>query len=252
MNQIYNFYPTLLNCFQDYLDSDNVWYQYWGRSRSPKKTIEGFKREKFQILLDTINKVPGESNIYADKGTAFNELIDCMIEGRNSMKMIIQSDRKNGNIIVKYMNYTFHFPLKECVEAADYFRGAKCQVKVDSTVQTNLGDVHLSGYIDQLRSPVAFDMKTVKKYEPDKFIRNWQHSVYLHCLNQAGLIVNEFIYKVYVMDEVGKILEIHEESYIYNRRDLSSILFFSERLISFIEEHRKLITNNKIFQVDLK
>ena len=61
----YNFYPTLLDLFQSYLDSDSVWAKYWGQSFTPKISREQFKQTQFQNLLNGINKVPVPVNFYA-------------------------------------------------------------------------------------------------------------------------------------------------------------------------------------------
>ena len=79
----FKFYATLLDAYQNYLDSDIIWSKYWGWSENPPHTPEEFKKIQFQSLIDKINRVPFDSEA-ADKGTAFNEVIDCMVLHRNS------------------------------------------------------------------------------------------------------------------------------------------------------------------------
>lgn len=93
----YRFYATLLDSFEGYLHSDLLWEEYWGKSENPGKTAEEFEAEQFQGLIDRINRVPFDSEA-ADRGTAFNEIVDCMIVGRKSEKMQIERVYKHSNV----------------------------------------------------------------------------------------------------------------------------------------------------------
>lgn len=79
----YRIYATLLDAFGVYLNSDVIWDKYWGWSENPPHTPEEFHEQQFQELIDRINRKPFDSEA-ADKGTAFNEVIDCMVENRKS------------------------------------------------------------------------------------------------------------------------------------------------------------------------
>lgn len=81
----FKFYATLLDAFTSYLKSDAIWERYWGFSENPPHTPEEFRQQQFQSLIDTINRVPFDSEA-ADKGTAFNEVVDCMIETGNQTR----------------------------------------------------------------------------------------------------------------------------------------------------------------------
>src|SRR5574343_653915 len=85
----YKVYATLLDSFMDYQDSDAIWDKYWGWSEDPPHTPEEFHQLQFQSLIDRINRVPFDSEA-ADRGTAFNEVVDCMIEHRKSEKVEIE------------------------------------------------------------------------------------------------------------------------------------------------------------------
>lgn len=78
----YRIYATLLDAFGAYLNSDVIWDKYWGWSENPPHTPEEFHEQQFQELIDRINRKPFDSEA-ADRGTAFNEIIDCMIETVN-------------------------------------------------------------------------------------------------------------------------------------------------------------------------
>ena len=83
MQPKYRFYATILDAFWGYLNSDVIWDKYWGWSENPPHTPEEFHELQFQELIDRINRKPFDSE-KADRGTAFNEVIDCMIENRKS------------------------------------------------------------------------------------------------------------------------------------------------------------------------
>lgn len=79
----YRIYATLLDSFFNYLNSDTIYERYYGWSENPPCTEEEFQQKQFQELIDRINRKPFD-NEKADRGTAFNEVIDCMVENRKS------------------------------------------------------------------------------------------------------------------------------------------------------------------------
>ncbi|PID94314.1 MAG: HNH endonuclease, partial [Bacteroidetes bacterium] len=195
----YNFYATLLDGFQSYLSSSEIYQQYYGNSENPKISEEDFEKEQFQSLIDRINRVPFESEA-SDKGTAFNEVIDCIIENRKSEKWDIVSDKNNNTIVAgrvknieeKQVAQTFGFDLKLSVEIAKYLEGALTQQFVESVLPTQYGNVRLYGYIDQLMPFKVVDLKTTKSYKAFKYRNNWQHKVYPFCLLQNDMDITEF------------------------------------------------------------
>lgn len=99
----YRFYATLLDRFQTYLDTQAEDYFYqdeegkWHKNYSETEDTLHFSQEEVdallkQELLDAINRVPHEPSEAASKGTAFNEVIDCLIHNRRS---------ENDNVIIK-------------------------------------------------------------------------------------------------------------------------------------------------------
>ena len=77
----YRFYPSLLDKFEQYLRADEQVESFWNVDNETgeyKKSPEVIEAELKQSLLDAINRVPFESEA-ADKGTAFNAVIDCYI-----------------------------------------------------------------------------------------------------------------------------------------------------------------------------
>lgn len=268
----YRFYATLLDTFMNYVESDAVWEKYWGWSDAPPHTPEEFRQEQFQQLIDRINRVPFDSEA-ADKGTAFNEVIDCMVEHRNSGKIEVRREYEaivtgqvdgcdpdercadveyTGKVIglnVYYNNRAFYFDINLCREFADYFKGALTQQFVSAILPTAYGDVEVYGFIDELMPVSVHDIKTTGKYEVGKFKKHSQHLVYPYCLYKDGSTVRMFEYNVAQIDRYGK-WETFTESYMFApERDIPVLTERCEALIRFIEENRALITDKKIFNL---
>ncbi len=237
----YNFYATLLDTFQNYLSSSEIYQQYYGFSEDPKLTEEEFEQEQFQGLIDRINRVPFESE-QADKGTAFNEVVDCIIENRKSKDWAIISDVENNTINVKNDVRNFDFDLNLSVEIAKYLKGAVTQYRTEAILPTQYGNVKLYGYIDQLMPFKVVDLKTTSRYSAFKYRNNWQHKVYPYCLIQNGTEITQF---EYVITDFKK---VYTEIYNYDtEKDLMALKNHCEQFIEFLNEHRELITDKKIF-----
>ena len=255
-NVSYRFYATLLDGFQDYLNSDTIYEKYWGYSENPPHTPEEFRQKQFQSLIDRINRVPFDSEA-ADKGTAFNEIVDCMIEHRKSDKVDVRyayetivlgqvdncepderwADVQQTNKIVglnaTYNNGAFSF----------------AQQFVRAIVPTRFGNVEVYGYVDELMPQSIHDIKTTGKYSVGKFKDHWQHIVYPYCYQQNGLDLRLFEYNIAEIDKYGR-WETYTESYMYKpERDVPKLITMCEELICFLIENRHLITDRKIFNL---
>ena len=278
----YRFYATLLDSYMNYVECDSIWEKYWGWSENPPHTPEEFRQEQFQALIDRINRVPFDSEA-ADKGTAFNEVIDCMVEYRKSEKVLIERivepdtitkvlggqvdncdpDERWADVEVSpnpnagkvtgiravYNYRVFEFDIKLCREFADYFKGALTQQFVSAILQTAYGDVEVYGYIDELKPLSVHDIKTTNNYSVGKFKNHSQHLVYPYCLYKDGSTIRLFEYNVAEINKYGK-WETFTESYSFvPERDIPILTERCESLIRFIEENRDLITDKKIFNL---
>ena len=272
VNVSYRFYATLLDGFQDYLNSDTIWEKYWGYSENPPHTPEEFKQKQFQSFIDRINRVPFDSEA-ADKGTAFNEIIDCMIEHRKSDKVdvryayetivmgqvdnsdpderwaeVYQTNKVIG-LNATYNNRQFYFDINLCREFANYYKGALTQQFVKAIVPTRYGNVEVYGYVDELMPQSIHDIKTTGKYSVGKFKEHWQHIVYPYCYQQNGINIRLFEYNIAEIDKYGR-WETFTESYMYKpERDIPRLVNMCEELIRFLMENRHLITDRKIFNL---
>jgi hypothetical protein len=269
-------YATLLDSFQGYIHSDAIYAEYWGFSNEPPFSEDEFHEKQRLSLIDKINRVPmkWEDSEKADRGTVFNEIVDCMILGRNSKKMKIEkvyetrvygqvdncdaserwADVEHTNKVIalkaEYNKRVFEFPIDICREFSDYFKGAIPQVRAEGILPTKYGDVMVYGDIDELMPTSVHDIKTTGKYSPGKFKSHWQHVVYPYCLCQAGNKVYDFEYNILTIHETkySKSYETFTEYYNYVPEvDIPRLTAHVEGLIEFIESHRDLITDLKIF-----
>jgi hypothetical protein len=249
----YKIYPSLLDAYSWYLQSDSD------------------NRE--QELIDKINRVPFESE-KADRGTAFNEIVDCIIERRKSD--IMQIERVNGvsvtgfvdpcdgkaegdvepsNEVVAlkaiYNGREFSFPIKTCKEFAAYYKGAITQQRVEAILKTRFGDVLVYGVIDELMPLSVHDIKTTSSYTPFKFRGHSQHLVYPYCLIQNGNDIRRFEYNVLEFNSKGEPVDTHTEVYVFEPvRDTQQLTSMVEDFIEFLESKRELITDRKVFALD--
>lgn len=271
MNKIaYKLYPTLLDAYQNYVDSDKIFNKYYAFSENPPHTPEEFKEQQFQELINRINRVPYDSEA-ADKGTCFNEIVDCLIEHRKSDKMQIEKVYKviregscdnlgnplyydeiptNEVIALKatYNNREFTFPIGVCREFADYYKGALTQQYVEATLPTAYGDVLVYGFIDELMPNSVHDIKTTGSYSIGKYKDNHQHLVYPFALMQSGSDVRTFEYNVAESNKGGYVTGTYTETYVFNpERDIPILRGHCEEFIRFLEENKELITDVKIF-----
>ena len=250
-NVSYNFYATLLDSFQNYLDSDILWEKFWGGSADPKLSITEYAEQCKQDLLDRINRVPFDSEA-ADRGTAYNEIVDCLIEHRNTDKMKISKVFNADNLVValkaEYKEREFVFPIEMCKDMADLFKKAIPQYYCEAVLPTKYGNVKLYGYIDELMPNSIHDIKTTSSYSAYKFRNHWQHKVYPYCLQQMGSDVCRFEYDIVVLGKDTSKYDFFTEVYNFNpAEDIARLTAHCEGLIEFLQANKDSITDKKIF-----
>ncbi|TZF84544.1 HNH endonuclease [Pedobacter sp. BS3] len=229
----YKFYATLLDSFHYYLNNEY---------------------STFQEFIDKINRVPFISE-KAEKGTAFNNLVDLVAAGK------IQSLYDDGllserivrnNQVIRYIHTsndggTWMFDFKPAVvfAFAEAYKNAIPQLRTVGYLDTPLGLVELYGNLDELEGDIVTDIKTTDKYDFPKFLHNYQHLVYPFTLNQQGIPVTKFRY------HITDFSNIYVEEYVYNpERDIERLKSHCMHLINFLEMHRHLITDKKVFAMD--
>lgn len=246
----YKFYPSLLDAYQHYLDSESIWEKYWGFSENPPHTPEEFRQQQFQSLIDRINRVPYD-NEAVSRGTALNEVIDCMVLHRSTDKVKVEKLSDRGNIVglqVTYNNRTFYFPMTLVRELADYYEGGLAQQYVQAILPTIFGDVLLYGFIDYVLPFLICDLKTTGNYNVGDFRNHWQHIVYPYALMQNGSNVTDFEYNVVELKKTE--YNTYTESYSFvPERDVPKLTQHCEDFIRFLQDNRELITDLKIFNL---
>lgn len=180
-----------------------------------------------QDLLDAVNRKEREPSRAADRGTCFNEIVDCLIENRNSNRkdVVLHTSRnKEGQpvaIIAEMDGFTFQFDVDMCRNAAKYFKGSVTQQYVEAPMQTCYGNVLLYGYIDEWVKDKMYDIKTTTYYTPWKFESGLQRHVYPWCAIESGLIdnISEFEYTVFKLNTYTKARKGEDEQAVKERHD---------------------------------
>lgn len=211
MEKVFNFYATLLDSYTWYLGDE--------------------REEAYQNMIDRLNRKPFKSEA-AEKGTAFNELVDFCIPNLRSISFNADTIKHKG----------FEFKKPVVYEFLKRLEGSQPQVFCSGMLETSKGMVNLYGYIDEILMDCVIDIKTSQYYSFPYYLGNWQHLVYLFCLQQQGINVNRFKYMV------TDFTNFYEEEYFFDAaRDVPKLVDICEQLIDFIEINRPLITDKKLF-----
>lgn len=244
----YNIYATLLDTFQNYLDSDKIYSRYWGNSENPPHTPKEFEQLQYQAVLDRINRVPFDSDA-ADRGTCFNEIIDCIVERRKSDKMELLST--DTTIKAKYKEKEFIFVRSQILDAAKVYKNAVSQVLCLGILKFDDIEINLYGYIDELFFSKVVDIKTTSRTpQAFAFRDHWQHRVYPYCLNEMGAKIDTFEYHHYVLNEQNNITAFVIEPYpIDLDRIKPDLINICTLFTQFIELNKEKITDKKIFNL---
>lgn len=291
----YRFYATLLDKFQTYLDTQAEEYFYqdegssWHKNYSESEDTLHFSQEEVdallkQELLDAINRVPHEPSEAASKGTALNEIVDCLIHNRKSdnedivIKLLKGFNVERGfgctdevgkpifyDYFLEHVNkpciyagldgFDFYFDIGFCKSIVEYFKGSLSQVFTSAALETEYGEVELYGYVDELRENKVFDLKTTSRYEFGKYAKYWQRYIYPYTLIESGMCteINSFEFTAYVLkggtSRTPLITGVqYPEVYQYDHEQSKVLLKdICERFIEFLEDNRGSITNKKIF-----
>ena len=257
----YKIYPSILDKFQTFLDTDLAVEEFWNIDSEGeyKETADEMSDRLEKELIDSINRVPHEPIEAADKGTCFNEVIDCLIAGRKCEYegMDIQSGEMGGNRVItaKLNGFEFHYSVDMCKDFATRFEGGISQHRCEAVLPTKYGDVELYGYADEIVTDHVCDIKTTSRYEFGKYGKGWQRHAYPYCLIESGQMqsVSGFAYDVVVWKggtSRTPVLDgtFYREWYDYHHEQSSKALTdICERFIEWLESHREQITDKKIF-----
>lgn len=211
----YRMYPSLLDKFEAYLRADEEVESFFNIDNETgeyKRSPEEVEAELKQSLIDAINRVPFASEA-ADKGTAFNALVDMAIHNEPHVPSerapySIIGDRETNTVQVTFPATemapmrNFLFDRAWVIEQAKYFDGAVSQLYVSAILPTKYGDVELYGFIDELKRDVVYDIKTTSSYSFGKYEHGWQRHVYPYCLIASGEMesVSAFEYTAFCIE----------------------------------------------------
>ena len=271
----YRIYPSVLDKFQKFFDSDLVAEEFWNKDSEGdyKLSPEEMSVQLEQELLDCINRVPHEPSEAADKGTAFNEVIDCIIEHHPCERedMEIKTGMMTDDVIstnyggvqfkvvgypsidVKFNGFEFRFDAHLCKDVAQYFIGCIPQYTCSAILPTIYGNVELYGHVDYINTNKIHDLKTTKNYTFGNYEKYWQRHLYPYCLIESGEMeeVTEFEFTVVKWRELknkpisGDIFkEVYTCSHEASTKALRGIC---EAFIEWLEANRHRITDKKIF-----
>ena len=257
----YKIYPSLLDKFQSFLDCELAVEEFWNIDADGeyKETADEMSDRLERELLDAVNRVPHDPIEAADKGTCFNEVIDCLIAGRKCEYegMSIRSEELAGNrVITAELNgFTFHYDVDMCKHVAGLLKGAISQHRCEAVLPTNYGDVELYGYIDEIVEDCVVDIKTTSRYDFGKFAKSWQRHVYPYCLVASGEMPAVTGMEFLVVTWKGGTSRtpvltgaVGGEYYGYKHEESEAkIRQICERFIEWLEAHREQITDKKIF-----
>lgn len=266
----YRINPSQLNAFQRYLNSevDAEDFSNFDETGEYKRTPDEIASEREQALLDTINKVEREPSEAADRGTCLNEIVDCIVDNVKSTRedVVVTSgvlktidETEQPCITAKMHDFTFHFDMSLCKSLADYFGGSIAQQFCSANISVFGKVVELYGYIDYVKpNGVVSDLKTTTRYDFGKYADGWQKTVYPYCLIESGAMrdVPMFEYLVEVLKggtDKSPLISgtMYKEEYKYDHEKARIALQqMLERFIGWLENHRSVITNTKIFGAD--
>lgn len=135
----YKIYPSLLDKFQVFLDSDIEAEAFWNidsETGEMKRTPDEIASQHEKELLDSINRVPHEPIEAADMGTCFNEILDCLIENRKPLRedLTVESLPDPYLVCQNFCNardcdFCLGKHGESCTAAYDRARSGKCDAK---------------------------------------------------------------------------------------------------------------------------
>ena len=264
----YCFYPTLLDGYQRYIDTRAEDFFYmdadgrWHRNYNEEDGTMMLSQDEVdamleQELLDRVNRVVGLPSEAASRGTIFNEIVDCIIAHRpcGIEGATIQSCPAQGSINATIDGFEFAFDTKLCKQVATMFSGALSQYRTEATIDTCYGTVMLYGYIDELLRDRVYDIKTTKNYKFGNYAKYWQRHVYPYCLVESGDCTEVSSMEFTIVKLSGGTSrtpiisgEIYREVYNYDHdASTSAIRQVCERFIEWLHDHRRQITDRKIY-----
>ena len=208
----YSLYPTLLDSL--------YWYNVM-----PDKN--------YQELLDKINRVEKPMPEAAQKGVAFESLVNKVIEGEQLEVNGFNQFEQDGFLFGRVLVDNLASKLQRKISSQEFVKGQ---------IETSIGKVELYGFIDFSYDHLYVDLKTTGKYKNGKFKNNHQHLTYPLLGYLKDKKVRDFVYLV------TDFQNIYTEVYNFNLTEFTDKL--NESIVSFdrfVQENKDKITNTRIY-----
>lgn len=164
----------------------------------------------FEELIDRINRVPKPANEAQQRGTDFETAL-LKGEGEEAFAPTILAEMRK------------HLPAR---------------YRTQVYVQARIKNVLLYGFVDVVGATKAIDIKTTSHYTPDKFGLNHQN-LYLLGLRDLGIRQLEYL--------ITDFSAVYLEKYQLNSYNFDPLFEELTAFVEFVETHRALITDTKIF-----
>lgn len=110
--------------------------------------------------------------------------------------------------------------------------------KTQFYVEARYKDVLLNGMVDIVGGNQAFDLKSTRYYEPDRFLNNHQN-LYLLGLQKWGIKTLEYI--------ITDFDAVYQEKYSLDSYNFAPLYREIDEFVKFLNSHRKSIRDKKIF-----
>lgn len=282
----YSAYATLLDSFQSYLDAEKTYYKYF-TSENPSVTVDEWCDKMYIDLINKINRVPFTSEA-ADRGTAFNELVDALIKKplaervkEDDMEseditfrvvlLQIKGRRKTDPITERYAYEVVFDPDKVQRERCAGLKDEeKPQLREPQTFNffkdvTDEFVTYYEGALPQVfvKGTLETHFGTIDLYGyADELLPFSCHDIKTTKNYHSGNfkehwqhIVYPFCLKQMGMDishfeyNVTNFKETFSEVYVFEEeRDIPKLRDICERFIQFVETNRDVITDTKVFK----
>lgn len=271
----FRIYPSLLISYQNLLDYELIAEEDWNkvsdaahaRGEYLDREVGDYKLTPDEMylklecdLLDSINRIDGQYGEAADKGTAFNEIVDCLIENRKSSRSdcnIYSTFNESAERVIRadIHDFSFDFDVELCKSTARFFNGSVTQYYATAPIETVYGEVQLYGYIDEWVGNKIYDIKTTNRYSWGKFEKGWQKWVYPYCVIESGdtTEVESFTYYVieWAYQAKGRPLTakgVYKETYTYDHATATrKIREMCESFIEWLDSRIDFIQDKRIF-----
>ncbi|MER3499813.1 MAG: hypothetical protein C4308_14935 [Chitinophagaceae bacterium] len=215
MDYNYKIYPSLLDSYLRYLNNGDF------------KEDEVAKKE----LIDRINRV----EIFP--------LPQPILIGKELQRLVSDFARKKEEAL-KYPEEVIiegkSVRTNLIRELAGRVKGSLFEVYLESNLETKFGNVLLYGYADYVKHNMIIDLKYVQSYDIGKYYNYTQRLVYPYCLSNLHIEYFEYL--------ATDLRSIYPETYVFEKEMHTNVLRgIVESFIGFLNDHRELITDKKIF-----